>query len=141
MDIVAHLGAEFISGAVLIAGVPHLSLLPEMVNPAISHLLPGIQSTENVAMHKQATLDFGDACFYDPDSVPFPTKMSWKGITMLQPPVVTGLVISREEPSLEVLHNAGGIGLPVLIIRGAEDKHFPSGEVVVKGMSIRTPEQ
>ncbi|ESK87302.1 alpha beta hydrolase fold protein [Moniliophthora roreri MCA 2997] len=130
-DICTHLGSEAISGAIFIAALPYLGpILGKIVHPAILAHVPGIQSKDDVAAHKAVMLKFGESLFIDPKKIPIQTLFAWLGATMLQPPVVSRLVLERPQDPGK-LFEAGEKGLKVLFIHGNQDAHRIGGMAVV----------
>lgn len=68
-----------------------------------------------------ARKSFVDLLFTDPDSVPFRMKSSWLGTSVLQAPVISSLVITREQDPTQVFE-AGAQGFPLMVLHGTGDR-------------------
>jgi len=127
-DIAAALNPLPVSGLVFMSALPYMELAGVVGKPTILGFLPGMMSTDDVALAKKTALDFVDSAFVDPASVPFTLKASWAGMSAMQPPAVTALILARtQDPA--ALHVAGRNGLPLLILHGAADAQVDGAEV------------
>ena len=139
-DICTHLGSDTISGAIFMAAVPYLGpeILPKLANPTILAVVPDIMSQNDVASHKAAIVRFGKSIFFDPESIPIETRCAWLGVSLLQPPSVSSLVLVRPQVP-EKLFEAGKKGLKVLFIHGNQDEQRVSGMTVVEELREHFP--
>ena len=103
----------------------------KLPSPEVVKAFGGAVNLNDVALWKRSILEFGGLLFYDPPSIPFDTRMAWAGAAICQPPVVSSLVMFREQ-SPEKLFEAGKKGLRVLCIHGKYDGHRTSGMAVVE---------
>ncbi|KAF5349835.1 hypothetical protein D9758_014013 [Tetrapyrgos nigripes] len=132
-DICTHLGADFISGAILLAGLPSLS--PESFSAIppqfLSTIVPDLFSTET-SVHRNTILHFASKLFVDPNSIPFSVRCAWIGATFFIPAPVFQLVLSRPQ-SVKELEEAGKEGkLKFLCINAEKDAQRAGGVPVVE---------
>ncbi|KAJ7577065.1 Alpha/Beta hydrolase protein [Mycena floridula] len=128
-DICAHLGADFISGAIVMDGPPYTGAISRIIPaPALNRIIAGMSITD-VALYKKRALAFVDSVFVDSSTVPFDVRLSWAGASLCQPPVVSKLVWERKQDET-ALHEAGRKGLQLLCMYG--DAQRASGMAIVK---------
>ncbi|OBZ69450.1 putative oxidoreductase EphD [Grifola frondosa] len=138
-DICANIDPIPISGVVYLGALPYISNpMPNVGTPLISSFLPGLCSTDNVALSLRTKIDFVDSLFVDPESVPLTFKSAWIGQSVFQPPEITMLVLSRPQDPTKFLE-AGKKGLPMLVLNGTDDKQVV-GELVAKEMKPHFPD-
>ncbi|KAJ7577064.1 Alpha/Beta hydrolase protein [Mycena floridula] len=131
-DICAHLGADFISAAILMAGVPYTGAIVGRIVPSpVFDIVAGIQQTSDVTLYKKQTIAFVNSVFLDPSSVPFDVRLSWAGSGLCQPPIVSKLVLERKQEEI-AFHEAGRKGLKLLCMHGVHDAQRVSGMAVVE---------
>ncbi|TFK35063.1 alpha/beta-hydrolase [Crucibulum laeve] len=133
-DVCEHLGANALSAIVYVCGLPYTgAIMNEVGTPFILGLLPGLFSTDDVALLSTTKITFVDSLFNDPARVPRDFKWSLLGSTIAQFPIVSQLVLSRPQDPTK-LHEAGAKGLPLLLLSGSADKQV-NGDVVVTAMA------
>jgi pimeloyl-ACP methyl ester carboxylesterase len=140
-DICTHLGADFLSGAILLGGLPFMS--PEgfsVVSPqTFSTIFPAIYSTETT-VHKNTILEFGKALFLDPESIPFDVRCAWMGVTFFMTAPLFQLVLSRPQ-SVKEFEEAGKEGkLKVLCINADKDEQRNGGVPVAEVLRRSFPD-
>jgi pimeloyl-ACP methyl ester carboxylesterase len=67
-------------------------------------------------------VDFINACFADPENVPFADKAAWIGSTVLQPPAITTAISMGHKPDQTALVVLGAQGFPAIILYRTEDQ-------------------
>ena len=112
--------------------LPYLSstLIPQVVPSHLASVVGGLITTTDVALHKSAAITFCQSLFIDPDSIPFQTRLAWMAGIILQPPIVTQLVLFRKQDTGK-LFEAGKQGLKTLFVQGSDDGHRKSPTVIV----------
>ncbi|KIJ40418.1 hypothetical protein M422DRAFT_230170 [Sphaerobolus stellatus SS14] len=135
-DVCTHLGKDAISGVVYVTALPYIGpIMNEVGTSTVLGFLPGLFTTEDLALSRETKLLFLDSLFNDPESVPVSLKWQWLGSAVLQAPEVSQLVLSREQDPAK-LFEAGEKGLPLLIINGSNDKQV-KGDAVVSAMKAK----
>lgn len=131
-DICANISPVPIAGAVGLAGAPTM-IGPVVANTgtptlfeAFGRFCSTVDSTQTLIVRN----DFFNACFTDPANIPFNMKSAWIGMTVLQTPDISALVISRQQDATK-LFELGAQGFPLQILHGKADK-LVDGEAVVK---------
>lgn len=117
----AHLPPGTVAGIAYVNAAPYLGeALVKVGSPYILEVLPLLLSTDNVAASCEARIKFVEACFSKPDTLPTQLKWSWIGATVMQPPIVAALTVSRSQDASKLLEAAEG-GLPTLAIVSTAD--------------------
>lgn len=129
-DVCTHLGKDAISGIIYLAPLPYVGpIMNDVGSPTILGFLPGLFTTEDMALSRTTQLQFFDSLFNNPGAVPFSLKCQWLGCGVLQSPEVRKHVLSREQDPAK-LFEAGANGLPLLIMSGSNDRQVIADAVV-----------
>jgi len=132
-DVCTHLGKDAISGIIYFAPLPYVGpIMNDVGSPTVLGFLPGLFTTEDMALSRKTQLQFFDSLFNSPETVPFSLKCQWLGCGVLQSPEARKLVLSREQDPAK-LFEAGANGLPLLIMNGSNDRQV-IGDAVVQCM-------
>ncbi|KAL0959909.1 hypothetical protein HGRIS_011574 [Hohenbuehelia grisea] len=131
-DIVANINPLPILGAVALGGSPGISpdIIPAVASNTLLTVLPEFNENNDVTQALQARVDFVEALFKDPNSVPFSIKAQYLGQTVVQPPAVSAQVSMRpQDPSKTFA--AGDAGqLQLMVLFGDADKLVVQSGVV-----------
>ena len=79
----AHYGAEYISGSILIDAIPYRSMHPEVAHPAIMEILPRIFSNDATEFSR-GVREFLVSCTAPGRSIPYADMCMWAGAILLQ---------------------------------------------------------
>jgi alpha-beta hydrolase superfamily lysophospholipase len=124
-DITSHLNPNAISGAILSNPMPYLdpAVVTAVAKPEILDLIPGLSTTDDVALAFESRFKFIDTLFINPERVPVQTKWAWMASAALPKPQTFGLMISRPQDPTG-LFKAGKDGLPLLLFTSGKDRHL-----------------
>lgn len=138
-DVVAHLGADYLSGIILLAGQPTIDFDMSSRVPSlfVAQILPGLLATDgrfknrnlyaplsNQANHLDVSLAFSSrikfASSFSSKPVPSGVISAWIGAMSHVTPLTSQLILTRTQDGT-ALFAAGRAGLPYLLIQGTED--------------------
>ncbi|TFK55514.1 alpha/beta-hydrolase [Heliocybe sulcata] len=122
-----------VSGIIYACALPWVGPLMAVVGlPAIMGFMPGLFGTDDVALNRRVTIDFGDSVFAEPEKVPFKTRCEWIGSSVFCGPKDANFVCTRPQDPAG-LYKAGSEGLPLLILSGTADRQV-DGKILEREM-------
>ncbi|KAJ7821532.1 alpha/beta-hydrolase [Mycena olivaceomarginata] len=120
-DICSHISPVPLIGAIALGGALCVATAGKTLKPKLLALLRKFVSPD-VATALETRVEFIDACFTDPENVPFADKAAWIGSTVLQLPSVTTAISAGHKPDQTELVALGAQGFPAMILYGTEDQ-------------------
>ncbi|KAJ7817275.1 alpha/beta-hydrolase [Mycena olivaceomarginata] len=120
-DICSHILPVPLIGAIALSGPLCVATAGKTLKPKLLELLRKFVSPD-AATALETRVDFINACFADPENVPFADKAAWIGSTVLQPPSVTTTISAGHKPDQTELVALGAQGFPAMILYGTEDQ-------------------
>ncbi|KAH8884903.1 alpha/beta-hydrolase [Thozetella sp. PMI_491] len=123
-DVFAHLGPDWISGIILLAGIPWRSMHTEIAHPAVFEFVAPLLTEDHVAQI-QGFGPFIDSCFYPPnlESLSYTERAAMVGAIAEQHPTARMLLMTeRHQDPAKLLEHAET--LPVFLIMGEHDRHM-----------------
>ncbi|EIN12743.1 alpha/beta-hydrolase [Punctularia strigosozonata HHB-11173 SS5] len=122
-DIVKYYGADIIAGVIVAAGLPYISMHPEVVHPVIVNTVAPYILSEEVDSFSKGCVAFVESCFADPErDLPYDTKLAWMGAIAGMNPVARRYLITRTQDETALL--AASDKLPYLVLHGDKDQHL-----------------
>ncbi|KAF5309444.1 hypothetical protein D9619_012479 [Psilocybe cf. subviscida] len=119
-DIFSYLPSGSVSALVGVAALPFTNI-PNINTPNALTFVPGLFVADSVQTNIKSRIAVVDNTYNDPSTVPYETKRMALGAAVIQPPLVSLLLLTRpQDPS--ALFAAGRKGLPLLMIYGTNDK-------------------
>ncbi|KAF8161724.1 Alpha/Beta hydrolase protein [Mycena galopus ATCC 62051] len=127
-DICAHISPVPLKGAIAMSGAICVATAAKTLKAKALELFSKFRSPDvGIALDTRA--EFVDACFADPDNVPFSAKAAWLGSTVLLTPNVMKAIRAGHKSDQTKLVELGAQGFPAMIIYGTEDQ-IQDGTVV-----------
>jgi pimeloyl-ACP methyl ester carboxylesterase len=120
-DICSHILPVPLIGAIALGGPLCVATAVKTLKPKLLELLRKFVSPD-AATALETRVDFINACFADPENVPFADKAAWTGSTVLQGPNVTTAISAGHKPDQTELVALGAQGFPAMILYGTEDQ-------------------
>ncbi|KAL1962667.1 hypothetical protein VTN77DRAFT_9301 [Rasamsonia byssochlamydoides] len=120
-DVCAHYRPEFVTGIILLAGIPYKSAHEAVADPWVFELLPRLLSAD-VDVFFQACIDLADSCFSPDYPVSDETKWAWMGVVAAQTPAVRRIMATRTQDEMNLLSALHW--MPFLVIQGTADRHI-----------------
>ncbi|KAJ7817273.1 hypothetical protein B0H14DRAFT_3742465 [Mycena olivaceomarginata] len=120
-NICSHISPVPLVGAIALGGPLCVATAAKTLKPKLLELLRKFVSPD-AATALETRVEFIDACFADPENVPFADKAAWIGSTVLQPPAVTAAISVGHKPDQTELVALGAQGFPAMVLYGTEDQ-------------------
>ncbi|KAJ5901195.1 hypothetical protein N7504_007188 [Penicillium tannophilum] len=123
-DVFAHLGPDWISGVILLSGIPWRSMLPDVAHPYGSAALAPLIQEDATSIATGFEMVF-DSCFHPSvaTSISYTEKTALIGAIAQQHPIArTLLLTAREQTETRLMEYASE--LPILLIIGEYDRQL-----------------
>ncbi|KZT52833.1 alpha/beta-hydrolase [Calocera cornea HHB12733] len=129
-DVCAHPGPDVLHGIVFMDCVPFCqpAVVMGITTPALGALVPGLLTTDDVALFSRTILEFIESCAYDKTRMSYRTRAALLGDSILQPPAVRNAAFTRTTDPAPFLK--AGATLPLLFLHGREDEHLVAERVL-----------
>ncbi|TEB19335.1 alpha/beta-hydrolase [Coprinellus micaceus] len=128
-DVTTYIEPDTLAGVVYTAALPWLGVNQIVATEWVQSLIPGLLATNDSNLSISTRIEFGTQLFNHPEAVPTDVLWSWIGSTILQPPSKFGFLMGRTQDTTK-LFEAGGNGLPLLVINGGADKYIDGEKVL-----------